>query len=71
MWAARNWELGPDDVVCLEVTAAAEEPVVHEQTVLTLLEACLEDLEDCDHLADLKRMNLNEGCQQMLQHLGK
>ena len=44
------------------------EQVVHEQAGWTLLEACLEDSEDCDHLPDLNRMDLNDGRQQMLQH---
>lgn len=52
----RNQELGLDGVVCLEVTAAVAEQVVHEQTVWTLLEACLEDLGDRDHLVDRKKM---------------
>lgn len=61
-----NWELELRGVACLEVTAAAAvEEVVHEQTVWTILEACLEGLEDCDHLADPKRMALNESCQPM------
>lgn len=65
----RNQELGLDGIVCLEMTAAVAEQVVHEQTVWTLLEACLEDLGDRDHLVDRKKMALHEGCQQMLQHL--
>ena len=44
--------------------------VVHEQTVWTLLKAFPEVSEDCDHLADLKRMGLNKGCQHLLQHFG-
>ena len=69
-WATRNWELGLGDEVGLEVTAAVVEQMVHEQTVWTLLEAFLEDLEGCDHLADPKRMGLNKGCQHLLQHFG-
>lgn len=66
----RNRELGLGGVVCLEVTAAAVEQVVHAQTVWRLLGGCLGGLEDCDHLADPKRMALCKGCQHMLQHFG-
>ena len=64
----RELELG--GVVCLEVTAAAVEQAVHEQTVWTLLEACLEDLEDCDRSTDPRRMALKKCCQQVLRDLG-
>ena len=63
----RTREPGLDGVVCLEVTVAAVEQVVHELTVWTLLNPGLEGLEDCDRLVDRKRMALHEGCQQMLQ----
>lgn len=67
----RNQEPEPVGFERLEVTAAAVvEQVVHERAVWTLLEACLEGLEDCDHLAGLKKMALNEHCQQILDRLG-
>ena len=62
MWAMRNRESELDGVICLEVTAVVEEQVVHEQTVWTLREAHFEGWEDCDHLADPKRMALNGNC---------
>lgn len=67
MWAMRNREAELGGVICLEVTAAVEEQVVHEQTVRTLREAHFECSEDCDHLADLKRMALDGSCQEVLQ----
>ena len=63
----RKRELGLGGVACLEVTAAAVEQAVHEQTVWTLLEACLEGLEDCDRLTDPRRTALKKSCQQVLE----
>ena len=67
----RNQDLGLYDVAYLEGTAAAVEQVVHEHSVWMLLKACLDGSEDYDHLVDLKRMALNDGCKQMLQRHGE
>lgn len=53
----RNQEAELGGLVCLEVTVAVVEQVVHEQTEWTQGEAYFENLEDCDHL---ERMALDE-----------